>query len=206
MVRRDQGSDTVSEGQAYGMLLAEVSGNHAAFRRIWAWTHRHLQLGSGLFAFHANAAGRILSREPASDADLIIAWTLLRYRGPGGTGFQDQGRRVAAAILSREVTRGPGGTPVLTAGPWATGRPASLNPSYWSLAALYGLARLTGQPEWRSLAAGAVTLTRQLTRGGRLLPPDWAELRASGALRSEPAPDGSQPQVQFGLGAQRTVI
>ena len=133
VVRRDQGDDTVSEGEAYGMLLAEAADDHAAFRRVWGWTRDHLQLRSGLFAFHANAAGQVISREPASDADLIIAWALLRYRGPGAARFHQAGRRVAQAILAREVIRGPGGTPVLTAGPWATGRPASLDPSYWSL-------------------------------------------------------------------------
>ena len=44
-----------------------------------------------------------------------------------------------------------------------------------------------------------------LTRDGQLLPPDWAELTAAGALRPEPAPDGSQPQTQYGPDAQRTV-
>jgi endoglucanase len=39
VVRINQGGDTVSEGQAYGMLLAEVTGNESAFGRIWGWTH-----------------------------------------------------------------------------------------------------------------------------------------------------------------------
>src|SRR5262249_12541802 len=81
--RPDQGGDTVSEGQAYGLLLAEAAGDNGAFGRIWRWTHDHLQLPNGLFAYHANAAGQILSRQPASDADLLMAWALLRYRGPG---------------------------------------------------------------------------------------------------------------------------
>ena len=206
VVRLDQGGDTVSEGQAYGMLLAQVAGDAAAFRRIWGWTHEHLQLASGLFAFHANAAGRVVSREPASDADLLIAWALLRYQGPGAASWHRDGRQVAAAILAHEVTTGPGGTPILAAGPWATGRPASLDPSYWSLAAMDGIARATGSQRWRRLAAGAAALTRELTRDGRLLPPDWAELTAAGTLRPEPAPDGSQPQTQYGLDAQRTVV
>lgn len=50
-----------------------------------------------------------------------------------------------------------------------------------------------------------MTLTRELTRDGRLLPPDWAELTAAGVLRPEPAPDGSAPQTQYGLDAQRVV-
>jgi endoglucanase len=205
VVRTDQGGDTVSEGQAYGMLLAEAVGDRAALSRIWQWTRDHLQLSDGLFAFHTNAAGQVVGREPASDADLLIAWALLRYHGPSAGAWHQAGRRVAGAILAHEVTTGPGGVPVLTAGPWATGRPASLDPSYWSLAAFDGLAQLTGNRVWHRLAAGAVTLTRELTQDGRQLPPDWAELTASGALRPEPAPDGSQPQTQYGPDAQRTV-
>jgi endo-1,4-beta-D-glucanase Y len=206
VVRLDQGGDTVSEGQAYGMLLAEVAGDDAAFGRIWGWTRDHLQLGNGLFAFHTNAAGRVVGAEPASDADLLIAWALLRYHGPGAAAWHRDGRRVAGAILAHEVTTGPGGTPILAAGPWATGRPASLDPSYWSLSALRGVAQATGSAQWRRLASGAVTLTRELTQNGRLLPPDWAELTAAGALRPEPAPDRSAPQTQYGLDAQRSVV
>lgn len=206
VVRTDQGGDTVSEGQAYGMLLAEAAGNHGAFARIWEWTRDHLQLGDGLFAWHASPAGKVIGQQPASDADLLIAWALLRYHGSGAAGWHRDGQRVAGAILAHEVTSGPGGVPVLTAGPWATGRPASLDPSYWSLTAFQGLARLTGDQEWHRLAAGAVTLTRELTHNGQLLPPDWAELTAAGALRAEPAPDGSQPVTQYGPDAQRTVV
>lgn len=56
------------------------------------------------------------------------------------------------------------------------------------------LAQLTGRAEWRAMAAGAVTLTRSLTRNGQLLPPDRTELTAAGALRPEPDPNGSQPR------------
>jgi len=206
VVRLDQGHDTISEGQAYGMLLAEMVGDDAQFRRIWQWTHDHLQLPDGLFAFHANAKGEVVSQEPATDADLLIAWALLRYRGPAAATWHQDGRRVAAAILANEVAAGPGGTPVLTAGPWATGPPATLNPSYWSLAALHGMEQLTGGEEWHRLAVSAVRLTRELTQGGRVLPPDWAVLSADGTVRPEPAPDGSEPEPQYGPGAQRTVV
>jgi endoglucanase len=187
------------------MLLAEAGGNHDRFARIWEWTREHLQLGNGLFAWHADAAGKVTGDEPASDADLLIAWALLRYQGPGAATFHRDGNQVARAILAHEVTTGPRATPVLAAGPWATGRPASLNPSYWSLPALQGLARLTGDQIWHHLAVGAVTMVSELTRNGQLLPPDWAELTAAGVLRPEPAPDGSQPQTQYGPDAQRTV-
>lgn len=205
VTRPDQGGDTVSEGQAYGLLLAEVAGRPAAFGKIWSWTRTHLQLPNGLFAFHANAAGHVLSPQAASDADLLIAWALLRYQGPGAAARHRDGKRVAAAVLKHEVTSGPGGNLVLAAGPWATGRPASLDPSYWALPALAGLGSLTGDPKWHHLASSSVKLASHLTGGGRTLPPDWAKMTASGELAPEPAPDGSQPQTQYGLDAQRTV-
>jgi endo-1,4-beta-D-glucanase Y len=204
--RPDQGGDTVSEGQAYGLLLAEVADQPAAFGRIWQWTRAHLQLPSGLFAYHANAAGQLLSAQPASDADLLIAWALLRYQGPHAATRHQEGQQVAVAVLAHEVITGPGGTPVLTAGPWATGSPASLDPSYWALPALTGLARLTGDQQWQQLAEGAVPLTSRLTAGGRDLPPDWAQLTASGVLAPAAAPNGSEPQTEYGLDAQRTVV
>ncbi|MGH3275177.1 MAG: glycosyl hydrolase family 8 [Streptosporangiaceae bacterium] len=208
VVRLDQGGDTVSEGQAYGMLLAEVVGDNVLFDRIWKWTREHLQLSNGLFAFHANAAGRVIGDGPASDADLLIAWALLRYRGPSAPARHFDGYRVADAILAHEVVSGPGATLVLTAGPWATEPPATLNPSYWSLSAFQGLAQLTGNEQWHRLAAGAVSLAVALTHDGRVLPPDWAKLSASGPdaqVRPEPAPNGVA-QVQYGQDAARTVV
>jgi endoglucanase len=205
--RPDQGNDTVSEGQSYGLLLAEAMGRDDLFNRIWRWTRVHLQLPDKLFAWHANAAGQILSPEPASDADLVIAWALLRYEGPGAVTLHRDGRQVANAILAHEVTTGAHGMPILTAGPWATGRPATLDPSYWSLPAMTGLARLTGDREWQRLADSALVLTRQLTRGGRLLPPNWAELTPTHQVIPESAPNanGSEPEAEYGLDSQRTV-
>src|SRR5258706_7676038 len=207
VVRLDQGRDTVSEGQAYGMLLAEVAGDHRAFQRIWLWTHRHLQHRDGLFSFHTNARGKVTSRQPASDADLLIAWALLRYSGPKAAVWHRAGRRVAHAILAYELASGPGGMLVLTAGPWATGSAGStLDPSYWSLPAMESLARLTGSNVWHRLAVSAVTLTGQLSKNGKVLPPHWASLDSAGSVQPAPAPDDNGPQVEDGPNAARTVI
>lgn len=203
--RPDQGNDTVSEGQAYALLLAEATGNQRLFTRVWQWTRAHLQRDDGLFVYHAGPAGQIWGAAPATDADLLIAWALLRYRGTGAAALHRAGAHVARAVLAHEVTTDPDGMPILTAGPWATGSPATLDPSYWSLPALAELARLTGDDEWQQLADSAVHLTWQVTQGGRRLPPDWAELTAGGHLLPEAAPKGSQGAPRYGLDAQRTV-
>src|SRR5262249_25843719 len=51
VVRRDQGGDTVGEGQAYGMLMAAAIGDRRRFNSIWDWTQRNLQRPDGLISF-----------------------------------------------------------------------------------------------------------------------------------------------------------
>src|SRR5918992_4324720 len=77
VVRHDQGGDTVSEGQSYALLLAQVAGDTDAFGRVWEWTSSHLQRPDGLLASHADAE-RVLDPEPATDGDLVTAWALVR--------------------------------------------------------------------------------------------------------------------------------
>jgi hypothetical protein len=204
VVRRDQGGDTVSEGQAYGLLLAQATGNDSMFRRIWAWTRSHLQLSDGELASLTSPSGAIRDRTPASDADVLAAWALSRARGPNAGYYHAQARRLSRAILGNE-TVDRGGRLLLAAGPWATGSPASLDPSYWALPAFLGLARFTGDPRWDRLAEGATAVTYSLTSGGSTLPPDWARLDGSVASPT-PAPNHQAPQVQYGLDAQRLVV
>ena len=204
VVRRDQGGDTVSEGQAYALLLAEVAGRTATFARVWAWTRSHLLQPDGLLAYHATAT-RVLDPNAASDADVLAAWALLRYSGPDAAQYQRAGRSLAAAVLESELAYPQAGAPVLAAGPWATGLPATVDPSYFALPAFAALGAATKDARWAALSRDAVALTRSLTRDGALLPPDWARVDASGATPIA-APAGTPARVQYGLDAQRLVV
>src|SRR4051812_29334355 len=59
VARHDQGDDTVSEGQSYALLLAQVAGDHDTFDRAWQWTAAHLSRPDGLLAAHALSSGEI---------------------------------------------------------------------------------------------------------------------------------------------------
>ena len=204
VVRRDQGNDTVSEGQAYAMLLAQAAGDQSTFDRVWAWTRSHLQEQNSLFAFRADATGRILDPQPASDADVLIAWALIRMGGPNATEYHRAGLQVANAVLAHETAR-RGSTLMLAAGPWAIGEPVTLDPSYWAPTAFEQLAVATHDVRWTQLDDGTVTLSSELTSGGRLLPPDWARVDKAAAVPTE-APNGSSHFVQYGLDAQRLPV
>ena len=185
VVRADQGNDTVSEGQAYGMLLAVATGDRTRFERIWTWTERNLQREDGLLAFHW-AKGRVESREPATDADLDAARALLlageRF---GEERYTARGTELGEAVLSAE-TASFGRAPVLVAGPWARS-PAVINPSYFSPRAYADLAAAGDDRRWDDLAATSRTLATELTDGA--LPPDWAAVEPDPA----PAPDDPLP-------------
>ena len=194
VVRRDQGGDTVSEGQSYGLLLAQVAQRPELERSIDAWTER-LRRSDGLLSFLAGPDGTVLDPQAASDGDLVVAWARQRSGN-------DRGPPLADAVLRAEVVD-VGGQPLLAAGPWATGAPATLNPSYWVLPAYEALS--SGNQAWRAQSASALAALEDLTRGGELLPPDWA--RADGAeLSPTPAPSADVPVPRYGLDAQRTLV
>jgi endoglucanase len=204
VVRRDQGNTTVSEGQAYALLLAQAAAAPTTFDRVWSWTRAHLLGADGELASMTNAQGTIADPNPAGDADVLTAWALSRTTGRGAASYHAQARKLAAAVLANE-TVARGRLLLLAAGPWATGSPASLDPSYWEPTAFTSLARFTGDQRWSALAASARALTVSLTENGALLPPDWARL--DGAVASPtPSPDRQAPQVRYGLDAQRLVV
>jgi len=120
----DQGGDTVSEGQAYAMLLAVALDDHSRFDQVWHWTKDNLQQDDGLLAFHWSN-GHVDSDQPATDADLDAARALVL----AGKRFESQGlheRRRAHRRSGAQRRDQPGsGLPVLTAGPWADRRPRS---------------------------------------------------------------------------------
>jgi endo-1,4-beta-D-glucanase Y len=190
VIRHDQGGDIVSEGQAYAMLLAEAAGRPERTRAVWSWTAAHLRRPDGLFAWHASGSGRVEDPQSATDADVLIAYALLRYAGPGADELRSEGRRTAAAVLTNESVALPGGAPLLVAGPWAaSASPPVVNPSYLMPGVFEALGSLTGDDRWTRAAAASVTAIRELTDGGRHLPPDWAVL-TGGRLVAAPAPGG----------------
>jgi endoglucanase len=149
VVRRDEGGDVVSEGQAYGMLIAVAVGDETRFRSIWEWTKSNLRRGDGLLAWRW-ADNKVTGVNSAADADLDAARSLVlagrRFNAPELT---EDGRRLGVAILETEtVAVGTGVAPpsdvnppgtwvagsgrILVGGNWARTPPYVVNPGYFS--------------------------------------------------------------------------
>lgn len=202
VARWDQGGDTVSEGEAYAMLLSVAAGDRHHFDAAWQWTRTHLLQPNGLLAWHW-ANGSITSSEAAADADVDAAYALelatTRLHEPADGAAA---AAMAAAIAGNETVGTPMG-PVLVAGPWAVGPPSYVNPSYAAPWELAGLARLPGQAQtFGALAAGSRALVGEVL-GSHALPPDWVQL-TSGAP-ADVSPQGGSDD-RYGFDAVRVPI
>jgi endo-1,4-beta-D-glucanase Y len=204
VVRHDQGGDTVSEGQSYGMLIAAAIGDSRSFDSIWAWTQQHLRTADGLFASHW-AGGRVVDPQPASDADLDASRALLvaacRFDRPT---LRRQAIALGNSIMSAEVTSFRGET-VLTAGPWAIVPRIIIDPSYFDPATFEMLGTASGDSRWDALAVSSRSIVGDLMTAPSRLPPDWALLEGDKIVPVGSPSDLSQPP-EFGFDAVRVLI
>lgn len=207
VVRRDQGGDTVGEGQAYGMLLAAAVGDSRRFDLIWGWTKSNLRRPDGLISFLWRG-GHVIDPQAASDADLDASRALLvaacRLHRPE---LRSEALQLAKSIMRVEVGSASfHGAPVLSAGPWAISPPpVTVNPSYFSPASFLALRDASKDPRWGALAASSRAITSKLMPTTSRLPPDWARLEGG---RPVPIglPDKPQSPPQFGFDAVRTLV
>lgn len=205
VVRRDQGGDTVSEGQAYGMLVAVGTGDEKTFRSIWTWTRKHLQRSDGLLAWRWDD-GKVVDDMPASDADLDAARALvLAGTAFGDPAFTKAGTALGSDLLDEMTVETPDGR-ILLPGPWADGAgPWSYNPSYAAPATFALMARTTKDPRWTELATGSRAVTAKILRGAAL-PSDWAQVRLDGTVVPLPSATGNGGTVQYGYDAGRLAV
>lgn len=205
VVRHDEGGDTVSEGQAYGLLAAVVADDEDAFDEIWDWTTDELVRSDGLMAWRWDDGG-VVDDEPASDADLDAARALVlagdRF---GRDDLREEGVELATVIADRltvETERGR----ILLPGLWAAERePYAYNPSYASPVAFEVLGEATGDPRWAELQSGSAAVTAEILTATDL-PPDWAQVHADGLIEPMPGPLGEGDPVQYAFDAPRLML
>lgn len=205
VVRHDEGGDTVSEGQAYGLFAAVIAEDEERFDEIWEWTQDELVRSDGLMAWRWDD-GEVVDDEPASDADLDAARALVlagdRF---GREDLRDDGVELATVIADRltvETERGR----ILLPGLWAADRePYAYNPSYASPVAFEILGEATADPRWAELQAGSANVTSEILSATDL-PPDWAQVHEGGLIEPMPGPLGEGDPVQYAFDAPRLLL
>jgi len=185
-------SDTVSEGQAYALLIASLLDDRQTFDRVMSWTQRHLsrreRTGDHLLAWHWEPGKGVTDWNSASDADLDYALALIiASHRRHDRRYIREARLVLNDLLDLE-TATVNGRRYLLPGNWRREDGGSvINPSYLSPAHFRVFFICTGDSRWNDLIDSSYhlidTVSQNLgSRVGVGLAPDWLYIGSDGAL------------------------
>lgn len=191
---------TVSEGQSYALFFALAANDRATFDKLLAWTENNLAQGDLTGHLPAWIWGKrtegeqagtwgVIDQNPASDADLWIAYTLLE----AGRLWKERrytalGTLVARRALREESAVLPGLGRTLLPGPVGF-HPSPdtwrLNPSYVPLPVMRRLAAVLGAEDtgWKALVDTSARLIVDTAPKG--YSPDWVEYQKGRGFRPD---------------------
>lgn len=181
---------STSEGQSYAMMFALVANRPERFESVWRWAVVNLaggdissRLPAWQWGARADGSWGVLDYNPASDADLWMAYTLLEAASLWGKpAYQDQARVLLARIVADEVVNLPGMGAMLLPAPVGfhlqEKKTWRLNPSYLPLPLLRRLAAFDPQGPWSDIATNTVRLLRDSTPFGYAA--DWVAWQQTG--------------------------
>lgn len=191
---------TVSEGQSYALLFALVANDRATFDRVLDWTIDNLAQGdltahlpSWLWGKKSDGSWGVLDSNPASDADMWIAYAL----GEAGRVWHERRYTALGALLARRIAAEetdflPGlGRTLLPApvGFHPTKDTWRLNPSYVPMQVVRRLAGLFPDSGWSQLVESSLKQIK-LTAPPLGFAPEWAIYRAGRGFEIDPETQG----------------
>jgi endo-1,4-beta-D-glucanase Y len=94
-------NSTVSEGIAYGMMIAVYMGDKALFDGLWAYEKAHRN-GNGLMNWSVSASGQVVGEGAATDADEDMAFALIMADRQWG-GYMSDAMFQVNAVWNHEI-------------------------------------------------------------------------------------------------------
>ena len=173
-----------SEGQGYGMVLAQAEGDRAAFALMETWAAQVLAVrDDGLMSWRWRSGQAAPDPQTATDGDLFRAWALWRaVHQSGWTEFAGRAEAIVAGLVSHCLAVDPRteDEPLLTpAADSPRGAQGVLfNPSYIMSRALRELGQAHGAPQLIRAADHGETMLAELSAAG--LVPDWTLVTPDG--------------------------
>lgn len=174
---------TVSEGQAYALFFALVANDRTAFEQLLTWTENNLSQGdlarrlpAWLWGLGLDGTHKVLDANPASDADLWIAYCLIEagrlWRLPE---YEAKGRALLRLVREQEVAKLDSGVTLLLPGPegFRFDDRVRVNPSYLMPAQLARFEHLEPTGPWGDILAQYPLMLSQLSPTGRI--PNWSQ-------------------------------
>jgi endoglucanase len=210
VIERSQQDRTTSEGQAYAMFFAVAGNDRARFASLLNWTEANLAGGDLTLHLPAWSWGKasdgswkILDPNPATDADLWMAYALIE----GGRLWGDQrydklGRILAERIAKDETVKIPGLGITLQPGPSGFHPDAKtwlLNPSYLPLPVLARFAQAMPKGPWAKVQVSLGEMLRHGSGGGFAM--DWVAAGEGGvhpSVTPKQLADGEKSAIPIG--------
>lgn len=184
-----------SEGQGYGMLMAEAAHDRAGFESLFRWTEATLaRRGDGLFSWRYDPSQAVPVGDPnnATDGDILIAWALMRgtrrWKQPA---WESRARQIRNSIRTMLV-RPRGQRTLLIPGLQGFVNPdrTTVNLSYYIWPALDAFRQADGDAAWGDVIRDGEKLLVDARSGPLALPTDWTDIandgRATPAMGKDP--------------------
>ncbi|MBM3604873.1 MAG: glycosyl hydrolase family 5 [Alphaproteobacteria bacterium] len=181
-----QGHISHSEGQGYGLLLAQAVGDRVLFEQIETWSQHHLAIRRDSLMVWKWVPGygrNVADWHNATDGDLFRAWALLRAeRDSGWIGYQEKAIAIAHDVADLCLATDPRATDEWLLIPGAEAPQSAervlFNPSYIMPRALRELGAAADEPMLIRAADHGETVLAELAAAGLL--PDWVDITPSG--------------------------
>lgn len=183
VIDHNAGGLSTSEGQSYALFFSLVAGDKERFDQILKWTNNNLaqgDLGNNLPAWkwgrHSDGEWHVLDANPASDADLWIAYSLFHAADAWKQhGYRDTASALLKNISRQEVAALPELGNMLLPAPYGFALDAEtwrLNPSYLPIQLLRYFATVDKPGAWNEIAMNTYRLISATSNRGVV--PDWA--------------------------------
>jgi len=122
----------VSEGVAYGMLLAVNMNDQDAFDRLWAYYNAHLN-ANGVMNWETATCGEVWGQNGAADAELDAAMALIQANARWGGGYATDATTLITAIRDHETETCDGRIILKPGDAWGgCSDNGQINPSYFA--------------------------------------------------------------------------
>jgi len=194
VIRPENGSDTVSEGIAYGMLIGVYMNDKPMFDALWSYAQSK-RGNNGFMDWHIDANGGKIGGGGATDADEDMAYALLMASAQWGGDYKASAVTLINAIWDKEVE---GGSNVLKPGD-NFGGSSQTNPSYFAPSYYRAFAKATPAHDWNAVVESSYKILAGAS-GANGLVPNWVNSSGSGV--SGPGNDSNGPY--YGYDACRT--
>lgn len=181
IIDRQNGGISHSEGQGYGLLVAQALDDRKTFNLILAWSNDNLGPGLRAWSWGKRSSAKddgktdwgILDGNNASDGDILHAWALLmagkKWAEPA---YREQGMAILDAVRLQLVRGGyllPGKEGFISE------NGVRLNLSYYIFPALREFSHYDADhsTEWNALYVEGTRLLHESLMSALELPPDW---------------------------------